>query len=220
MKKAIVVGATGLVGAQLVRLLLQDERFEVVKVFARLSTGISHYKLEEHLIDFEQPQEWRHLIKGSVLFSALGSTHKEAGSRNAQYKIDYTYQYLFAEAAAKNGVGVYVLLSTSNASIDSVVFYARLKAVLEEEVKKLPFLNIHILRPGPLEGQQELEGPVEKILAFFLKGLNKIGLFKRHQPISDKSVAKAMVNASFLNKDRMEVYPLQSVFSLAQQRIP
>lgn len=207
-------------GSQLVRLLLQDERFDEVRVFARRPTGISHYKLEEHLVDFDQPQEWRHLIKGSVLFSTLGSNHQQAGSRNAQYKIDFTYQYQFAEAAAKNGVGVYVLLSASNASIDSVVFYSRLKAALEEEVKKLPFLNIHILRPGPLEGKREVGRPLEKVLVFLVKGLNQIGLFKGLRPISDKSVAQAMVNASFLKKDRMGVYPLQSVFSLAQQRIP
>ncbi|CAN5809925.1 hypothetical protein BH24BAC1_BH24BAC1_23060 [soil metagenome] len=217
MKKAIVIGGTGLVGSHLVRLLLQDERFETVKVFVGRSTGLSHYKLEEYLVDFDQPQEWRLLVKGSVLFSALGSTFKQAGSRNAQYKIDYTYQYQFAEAAAKNGVGIYVLLSASNASVDSVVFYARMKAALEEEVKKLPFLNIHILRPGPMEGSQETEEPLEKVYAFFVKGLNKIGLFKSLRPISGKAVAKAMINASFLNNDRMEVYPLHSIFSLAQR---
>lgn len=75
-KTAIVIGATGLVGSEVLDLLLEDERYQTVKVFHRRSTGISHPKLEEHVIDFEKIEEWRDLITGDELYSALGTTAK------------------------------------------------------------------------------------------------------------------------------------------------
>ncbi len=71
MKLAIVIGATGLVGKQLVLLLLDDNRFTRVIVFARRSLKFVNDKLEEHIIDFDKPGHWKHLVKGDVLFSAL-----------------------------------------------------------------------------------------------------------------------------------------------------
>src|SRR5689334_5676279 len=98
-RTAMVIGATGLVGSHLVQLLLHDDRFAVVKIFARRSTGIQHPKLQERIIDFDHPERWKHLITGDVLFSALGTTLKTAGSKEAQYKIDHTYQFNVAKAA-------------------------------------------------------------------------------------------------------------------------
>ncbi len=93
MKTAIVIGATGLVGEQLVALLLKDTRFEKVKTFVRRSANMNNPKLEEHVIDFDQPESWKKQVTGDVLYSALGTTLRVAGSKEAQYKIDYTYQY-------------------------------------------------------------------------------------------------------------------------------
>ncbi|WP_237151190.1 NAD(P)H-binding protein [Pontibacter actiniarum] len=122
MKTAIIIGATGLVGKQLVHLLLADQRFNKIIVFGRHSLGIDNAKLEEHLIDFDAPENWRHLVKGDVLFSTLGTTLKQAGGQNQQYKVDYLYQFRFAQAAAQNGVPVYVLVSAPGASPHSVLF--------------------------------------------------------------------------------------------------
>jgi aspartate-semialdehyde dehydrogenase len=90
-KTALVIGATGLVGNELVHQLLADDRFGAVLVFVRRSMGISHSKLQEFIINFDEPQNWSHLVKGDVLFSALGTTLKKAGSKEAQYKIDHDY---------------------------------------------------------------------------------------------------------------------------------
>ena len=112
-RTAIVIGATGLVGHELVQQLLQDQRFVRVVVLGRRNSGFVHARLEEHLISFDQPEQWRHLVKGDVLFSALGTTLKTAGSKEAQYKVDHTYQLEVAKAAAANGVPVYVLVSSA-----------------------------------------------------------------------------------------------------------
>jgi len=108
MKTAIVIGATGLVGNELVQLLIKDSRFEKVKVFARRTTGLQHNKLEEHLINFDAPDTWKKQVTGDVLYSSMGTTIGVAGSKEAQYKIDYTYQYQAAKIAANNGVQEYV----------------------------------------------------------------------------------------------------------------
>ena len=87
----LVIGATGATGTELVAQLIEDNHFNSVVVFSRRSLSISHPKLTCHIVDFENPQSWAHLVQGDVLFSALATTLKQAGSQKEQYKIDYTY---------------------------------------------------------------------------------------------------------------------------------
>lgn len=91
MKTAIIIGGTGLVGTQLVDLLLNDQEFEKIVVFGRKSLNINNQKLEEHLINFSTPEYWENLVKGDVLFSCMGTTLAKAGSKEKQYEIDFTY---------------------------------------------------------------------------------------------------------------------------------
>jgi len=214
-RSAIVIGATGLVGSSLVQLLLKDNRFSTIKIFVRRSTGIQHVKLEEHIINFEEPNQWQHLVNGDVLFSALGTTLRQAGSKEAQYKIDYQYQYNFAKAAAQNGVPVYVLVSSAMASERSRIFYTRMKGELERDVKPLPFQNIHILQPGVLAGKRTESRMGEKVGIKILRFLNSIGIAKQQKPIDAAIVAQAMINVSFKTAQRVSVYSLLQVFEAA-----
>ena len=116
MPTALILGATGLVGKSLLPLLLEAEEFTTVKAILRRPTGIDHPKLEEVLINFDQPEQWQALVEGNVLFSTFGTTLAQAGSKEAQYKVDFTYQYQVAEAAASHGATDYVLVSTLGAS--------------------------------------------------------------------------------------------------------
>lgn len=215
MKTGIIIGATGMVGRQLVKLILTDIRFKKVLIFGRRPIGIMDDKLEEHLINFENPDSWSHLVKGDVLFSTLGTTIKQAGSKEAQYIVDYSYQYQFAEAAAGNGVPVYVLVSSSGASPDSSIFYSRMKGELERDVKKLPFQSITLLQPSLLVGPREKERIGEKIGYGLLKTFNAIGLFKRYRPIHGEVVARAMINAGIAAEPGIHTYTLDKVFTLA-----
>ncbi len=215
MKTALVIGATGLVGRQLVQQLLADEHFGKVTVFGRRSLGIANPKLEEHLIDFDQPDTWQQLVKGDVLFSTLGTTLKQAGGQNEQYKVDYYYQYKFAEAAARNGVPTYVLVSSSGASPDSLIFYSRMKGALEEAVKQLDFKSISIIQPGLLHGERKEsrfgEEMAYKVMHFF----DKLGIAGKYRPYEDKVVAQAMVNAGISGQTGVHTYTLNEVFALA-----
>jgi uncharacterized protein YbjT (DUF2867 family) len=215
MKSAIVIGGTGMVGKQLVNLLLEDSRFNKVCVYGRRSLGIQNPKLEEELIDFNKPDSWQTLVTGDILFSTLGTTIKQAGGQQAQYKVDHTYQYQFAEAAAYNDVPVYVLVSSASASPDSKIFYSRMKGELEHDVKKLPFKSINILQPSLLVGTREHARFGESIGYKVLSALNSVGLFRKYKAIQDRTVAKAMINAGLSAAHGVHIYTLDKIFPLA-----
>jgi uncharacterized protein YbjT (DUF2867 family) len=193
--KAVVIGATGLVGSELLRLLLADGRFASVVVLGRRSTGLAHPKLTEHVVDFEAPGAWRDLVRGDVLFSALGTTIRAAGSAAAQYRVDHGYQYLTAQAARRNGVPTYVLVSSSGASPRARIFYSRMKGELERDVETLRFPRTRILRPGLLDGERREHRAGERWALRVLRPLAPV-LPASARPIPVATVARAAIAAA------------------------
>lgn len=214
MKKAAVIGSTGMVGTQLIKLLIENEEFSEIISLVRRSGGIKHPKLNEQIIDFEKPAEWKKLVTGDVLFSTLGTTIAQAKTKENQFKIDYTYQFTVAEAAAKNGVSKYVLVSSAGASSKSSVFYSNMKGKLEDAVQSLPFEAISILRPGQLDGNRSEKRFGEKTALTAMYFLNILGLLKRYRPIQAVKVAQAMINA--VRKTESASYTLDEVHKLAE----
>lgn len=192
-KTAIVIGATGLVGSNLVKLLLEDEDYKKVNVFVRRPTNIEHPKLNEYVVNFDQRNDWREKVQGDVLFSALGTTLRQAGSKEAQYKVDYDYQYNMAVTAATNGVRDYVLVSAQNADPNSSFFYARMKGELEDSASKLPFKHMVLIRPGLIYGKRKHYRKRESLALCFITLCNKLGMLKNMKPIHGKDVAQAML---------------------------
>ena len=193
-KTAIIIGATGLVGSKLLQQLLADDAFAEVKIFVRRATGIQHPKLAEHIINFDQFAGVRNQVTGDVLFSCLGTTLKQAGSKEKQFKVDFTYQYEFAQAASENGIPAYVLVSSASADASSMLFYTKIKGQLEDAVKKLDFDKTIIIQPSILEGDRDNERLGEKIGATIINSLGKILPFlKKYHSISGEQVAKAMI---------------------------
>lgn len=215
MKTAIIIGATGLVGSHLLDLLLQDARFGKIKVFTRKSTGKEDTKLEEFVIDFDRMEEWGHHLSGDVLFSALGTTIRKAGSKDAQYKIDFSYQHDVAAKAAGNRVSSYVLVSSAGADPGSTIFYSKMKGGLEVAIKKLHFRCIRIIRPGILDGERNESRPMEKVAVGISRGLIWIPGLKKYRPVHASTVAKAMINACFDETAGTLTYTLEDVFELA-----
>lgn len=212
-KTAIVLGATGLVGSSLLQLLLADERYDKVLVFHRRSTGVTHPKLEEHVIKFEEMVIWKHLIKGDHLYSALGTTLKAAGSKKAQYTVDYDYQYEMALAASKNEVTKYCLVSSTGASARSKNFYPNMKGHLDRAVQKLDFQNVVILRPSFLKGTRSENRIGEKIGIPAFEALSFLPPLKKYRPIPAHTVANAMIVALNSNSSKI-IYEAEEIFDL------
>jgi len=217
MRSVIVIGATGMVGRQLVQALIKDTRFDSVKVFARKPTGISNAKLQENIVDFDKPDTWKKKVTGDVLYSAMGTTLRAAGSKEAQYKVDYTYQYQTAKIAAANGVRTYVLISAAGSSPDSKIFYSRTKGELERDVVKLPFDTIHIIRPGMLAGDRKETRIGEQIGIGVMNVIGLIPGLSKLKPIQAKQVACAMINATFRLAEGIHTYTMGEVFKLAHR---
>ncbi|MBP1677634.1 MAG: Semialdehyde dehydrogenase - binding protein [Bacteroidetes bacterium] len=196
MKKAIVIGSTGMVGRELIRLLINSPEYTQVVSLVRRAGNLTHAKLTEHVVDFNHPEQWQPLVKGDVLFSCMGTTLKKAGSKTNQYRVDFMYQYDAARAGARNGVRSYVLISSAGASVSSPFFYTQMKGRLDEAVLKLPYEAVNILRPAQLYGNRDENRVAERIALSLMFGLNKIGLFRKYRPIHAGKLAQAMINVA------------------------
>ncbi|WP_027377241.1 NAD(P)H-binding protein [Kaistella palustris] len=215
--KALVIGATGATGKELVSKLLEDPAYTEVHVFVRKALQTKHAKLRTHIVDFDNPDKWNDLVKGDVAFSCLGTTLKNAGSKEAQYKVDYGYQYEFAKAAKENGVEDYILVSAYGASPKSKTFYSRMKGELEESVKNLHFDKITIFQPGMLE-RPDSERTGEVLGGKIIKFANKLGVLTNQKPLPTGVLAQAMINSSKIKSNGYSKIKLGNIFSFAEKK--
>lgn len=192
-KTAIIIGASGATGKELVKQLITNEFYISIKLFVRKSTNFIHPKIEEHIVDFEHIENWKNLIQGDDLFSALGTTIKIAKSKQNQFNIDYNYQFNFAKFAAENKVNNYALVSAYGANSKSLIFYSKIKGELEDAVKLLNFNQIHIFRPGILDRKTQDNRKMEKLSLKIIHFFNKIGFLKSQKPLPVKVLAKKMI---------------------------
>jgi uncharacterized protein YbjT (DUF2867 family) len=218
MSKTVnVIGATGLVGRELVNQLVQNSEVEKVRIFVRREFNSLHPKIEQHIVDFDSDASWKLFLQGDILFSTMGTTLKQAGSKANQYKIDYTYQYRFAEEASAAGIPVYVLVSSAGANAKSLLFYSRIKGELDEAVQKLSFQKVIILRPSILDGIRENPRPLEEKSIQAMRVISRF-LFKKFRPVPVATVAKAMIRGAL--GDAMvknSIVNPEEVFKLAGQ---
>lgn len=211
--KAIIIGATGAVGRDLLEQLLASENYERVDAFVRRPLDVQHDKLCVHVIDFEKPETWRQDVTGdsdSVLFSCLGTTLKQAGGQKPQWRVDHDYQLEFARAAAENGVGEYALVSSMGAKARSMNFYMRMKGTLEDEVKALPFRHITIVQPPSLI-RKNSDRWAETASVRILLALNRIGLLRSVAPMPTEEVAACMLRHAGNGKTGVEVITNQEI---------
>ncbi|MGF6846832.1 uncharacterized protein YbjT (DUF2867 family) [Chitinophaga sp. W3I9] len=209
--KALIIGATGATGKDLVRVLLQDRDYTAVVIFVRRSTGIVHPKLIEIVIDFNKLENESEVIKGDVWFSCLGTTMKVAGSKEKQWHIDYDIPAKFAEIAKRNGVTKAVLLSAYGASAKSSVFYSRVKGNLEDRIASLAFEQYIIFRPGLLL-RKNTNRLGERMTAGALKVLNFLGLIRKFRPLPTFTLAEKMAKAPKVLAPGMHVIELDRIF--------
>ncbi|MGS0497244.1 short chain dehydrogenase [Pseudoalteromonas sp. S1727] len=212
-KTAIVIGATGLVGSQLVKQLVEHVHISQVITLTRRPVPCKNKKVTNHVVDFDHLAQHAPLFKGDVLFSCLGTTKKTAGSITAQRKVDFDYQFQAAELAVNMGVTHYLLVSSSGANAHSSNAYLKMKGELENAVKKLPFKRISIIQPSLLLGQRDGDFRIgEKIGSVLLPVLSMLPGLKKFKPISGEQVAVKMCNVCTQEGVGVEYFTLNELF--------
>ena len=216
--KAIVIGATGATGKSLLPLLATSSEVESIDCFGRRHPDFTHQKLNSHQIDFSKPDDWREKVQGDVLFACLGTTLKAAGSKEAQWAIDYEANLEFAKAARENGVNTLVLISASGANSASSLFYQRMKGELEQAIIALNFPHLIIFRP-PLLIRPNSDRLGEKNSRTDFSRTQPHRHAENQRPLAVEKLAQAMLKAALLSsheqasysKNHMQVYEPQDI---------
>ncbi|UCD83246.1 MAG: oxidoreductase, partial [Deltaproteobacteria bacterium] len=154
-RSALLVGASGLTGGHCLRFLLESDLYDKVTVLGRTPLSLEHIKLQQHAIDFDNLEKHSGLITATDIFCCLGTTMKQAGSKDAFYRVDCTYPSEIARIAVGNGSERYLIVTAIGANSKSLFFYNRVKGDVENSVSKLPFRGIYIFRPSILLGNRK-----------------------------------------------------------------
>ncbi|MEK7953447.1 NAD(P)H-binding protein [Luteolibacter soli] len=211
--KALIIGATGATGKDLVKVLLQDHGYTEVVAFVRRSSGLEHPKYSEVITDFDKLEEVSESIKGDVWFSCLGTTLKAAGSKEKQWQIDHDIPAKFAAIAKRNGVSRAVVVSAYGASATSKVFYSKLKGTLDEHIANLGFDQCLIFRPGFLL-RKDTDRASERFTAHVLKFVNSLGLIRKFRPLPTSILAEKLAKAPVTFGPGKHVIELDQVFGV------
>ena len=215
-KTAIIIGASGLIGRELLSLLLEQKEFENVKIFVRKSLGVKHDKLTEIITDFSSLQSISKSINGDVIYCCLGSTKSKTPDLSDYKKIDHDYPLFFAKEGIKNGLSQFHLVSALGANAKSSNFYTKMKGETEDELKHLSIPSIFIYQPSFLNGNRTENRPLEKVVLFIMKLIDPllVGNLKKYQSINAITVAKAMINESIKNKKGIFVHKSDQIKEL------
>lgn len=193
-KTAIVAGATGLIGSELLQLLLDTDYYTTVVSLTRSELDFKHEKLLQIVIDFDRIDEVKELLGATDIYCCLGTTMKKAGSKEAFRKVDYDYPLQLAKLALENESKQFFLVTALGADSSSMFFYNQVKGELEDEVKKLDYPSVHIFQPSLLLGAREEQRTGEQIAKAISKGISfaLAGPLKKYKPIEANTVATAM----------------------------
>ena len=204
MKTAIVFGSTGLIGGHLVNQLIQDNYYNKIKIFVRSQTSINNEKVEVINIDFNNLENHKTEITGDDCFFCIGTTKQNSPDKNDYQKVELDIPKEIAQIAKANSVKSFIFISSIYANPNSSGNYVKFKGLVEEELKRLNFSKLGILRPSFLIGKRKENRVGEKIgvLTFSLLSPLLFGPFKKMRPISSENVAKAMIKIANSNLEK------------------
>ncbi len=194
-KTAIIIGATGLTGSLLLHHLLEDDRYQSIKLFSRNSCNIVHPKIEEHLVDLFELEKVKDLFIADEVFCCIGTTKAKTPDEALYYKIDYGIPEASAKLCVKNGIHKFIVISALGANKDSSIFYNKTKGAMEEAVLKEQIKHCYILQPSLISGDRNESRFGEKIATYIFKFLNPllIGNLEKYRSIHPKTIVKCMV---------------------------
>lgn len=212
-KKALLVGATGLIGNHVLQSLLHDPRYTEIAILVRNRFLQTHRKLKVIETDFFDLEGALHNVSVDYVFCCLGTTIKKAGSQDAFRAVDYSLVVKLAEIMKENGADQFLVISAMGANSSSKIFYNRVKGEMEEEVKSIGYQSVKILRPSLLLGHRKEFRLAERI-GVWLSPLIKlflVGSLKTYAPIEAEKVARFMIQVSIEGMDGVQVYESKEI---------
>ncbi|MDB5145645.1 MAG: NAD-dependent epimerase/dehydratase family protein [Mucilaginibacter sp.] len=215
--KAIIAGASGLIGSKLLDILLQKPDYDEILILVRKELPIAHKKLVQLVIDFDKLDEYSAAITGHAIFCCLGSTRKKTPDLSVYRKIDHDYPVKLAQLGKQNGVGQYHLVSSLGANSKSSNFYLKMKGETEDDIQQVDLKCLHIYEPSFITGDRAEYRPVERRTSVLMKVIDLllIGSLKKYKSIPAQTVALAMFNESVKNEEGVFIHPSDKIKLLA-----
>ena len=204
MKTALVFGSSGLIGGHLLNQLIKNDYYDKIKIFVRSVPEINDPKVEIIKTDFNNLENHREVIKGDDCFFCIGTTKQNSPDKNEYRRVELDVPKEIAQIAKSNSVNSFVFVSSGYADPKSSGDYLKFKGEVEEELKRLDFSKLGIMRPSFLLGDRKEKRVGEKIGILIFKLLSPLllGPLKKMRPIHSKTVAKAMTRAANENLEK------------------
>jgi uncharacterized protein YbjT (DUF2867 family) len=198
MKTAILAGATGLIGAQLLELLLNENVYSRVVALSRKPLLRTHPKLQNCVVDFDKLDQHLSELKGDDVYCCLGTTMKLAGSKEAFRRVDFDFPLALAHATHQQGARQFLLVTAMGADKNSSIFYNRVKGEVQDAIATIGFVSFHICQPSLLLGHRFEKRAGEGAGEWVMKGLDFL-IPKKYKAIESLKVARSLV--AFAKKD-------------------
>ena len=212
---AVLAGATGLVGGECLRLLLDDPRYDRVVVVTRRDIGrtAQHDKVRQLIVEFEQLGERRARLRGDHVFCALGTTIRKAGSQDRFRQVDYEYPLRLAQLTLHNGARHFSLVSALGASRSSPFFYSRVKGETEQGLREMGWPSVSIVRPSVIAGDRAESRPLERLSEHLLRFAPATW-----RPVPARDIAAAMIAAAQREAPGVTIIESRQISGFGQQR--
>lgn len=212
-KKALIAGSTGLIGNELLQILLNSKEYDQVTAIVRRPLDVKHSKLVERVIDFDRLEEYTGLFAVDDVFCCLGTTIKKAKTKEAMWKIDVDYPVAIAKLGNSEGARKFLLVSSMNADPDSPIFYSKMKGKLEQEIKRISYETTAIFRPSLLLGERDEFRLGERAAAAIFTKMPFLfgGPFKKYKAIEGRTVASAMYQVAQKEVTGISIYPSEKI---------
>lgn len=205
MRTALIAGSTGLIGNQLLQLLLESHHYARVIAISRKPLEISHPKLDNIVFEFDRMSEHHPKLQADDVFCCLGTTIKKVKTKEKFRKVDFDYPLELARITKANGAVQFLLVSALGADKKSGIFYNQVKGDLEEAIGELGFKSYHIFRPSLLLGDRKESRTGEDAGKVMFKYLGFL-IPARYKAIESIKVARAMEKIATQNQSGVHVY--------------
>lgn len=202
LKSAIILGATGLTGSLVLEQLLENDSYSKIKLFSRSSCGVEHSKIEEHLGDLFELDQFKDQFIADEVYVCVGTTKKKTPDRAIYRKIDVGIPVNTAKLAKENGIGKIAVVSAIGASVKSLIPYNRIKGEMEEQVLEVGVEQTFILRPSIIAGNRREHRSGEKFGLTVFKALRFLffGPWKKYRAVEASAIAAKMIALCNSNK--------------------